>query len=201
MLAPAAHLDRLYRAANQPHVPRSSPQASRSPSPRALDRLDADARFAALAQQNRPKDRRESWGGRWHVDLRLIATTAVVQATATTPCTTAARASRRSASGMVARSPTAATAASSMLIAPVFRERQLLRDRARLRHRGHRARVGHAIARLKNRRVLQDHRRRSRQLANTLQAVAFLHNLHLDDLRTIVSLGGTGAIAPARRVK
>jgi len=71
----------------------------------------------------------------------------------------------------------------SELITPVFRGRQILRDRAGRRHRRRRARVEHAIARLKNWRVLRDHRRRGRQLADTLQAFAFLHNLHLDELR------------------
>jgi hypothetical protein len=71
----------------------------------------------------------------------------------------------------------------SELITSVFRGRQILRDRAWRRHRRRRARVEHAIARLKNWRVLRDHRRRGRQLADTLQAFAFLHNLHLDELR------------------
>ena len=69
------------------------------------------------------------------------------------------------------------------LITPVFRGRQILRDRAWRRHRRRRARVEHAIARLKNWRVLRDHRRRGCHLADTLGAVAFLHNLHLDELR------------------
>ena len=69
------------------------------------------------------------------------------------------------------------------LITPVFRGRQILRDRAWRRHRRRRASVEHAIARLKNWRVLRDHRRRGCHLANTLGAVAFLHNLHLEELR------------------
>jgi hypothetical protein len=39
------------------------------------------------------------------------------------------------------------------------------------------------MARLKNWRVLRDHRRRGCHVAATLAAVAFLHNLHLDELR------------------
>jgi hypothetical protein len=69
------------------------------------------------------------------------------------------------------------------LITPVFRGRQILRDRAWRRHRRRRARVEHAIARLKNWRILRDHRRRGCHLADTLGAIAFLHNLHLDELR------------------
>jgi hypothetical protein len=66
---------------------------------------------------------------------------------------------------------------------PVFEGRQIRRDRAWRRHRRRRARIEHAIARLKNWRMLRDHRRRARQLPSTLKAVAFLHNLHLDELR------------------
>lgn len=69
------------------------------------------------------------------------------------------------------------------LVTPVFRGNRILRDRAWRRHRRRRARVEHAIARLKNWRVLRDHRRRGRHLAMTLQAVAALHNLHVDELR------------------
>jgi hypothetical protein len=69
------------------------------------------------------------------------------------------------------------------LVTPAFRGRRILRDRAWRRHRRRRARVEHAIARLKNWRVLRDHRRRGCHLPATLGAVAFLHNLHLDELR------------------
>jgi hypothetical protein len=69
------------------------------------------------------------------------------------------------------------------LITPVFRGNRILRDRAWRRHRRRRARVEHAIARLKNWRVLRDHRRCGAHVADTVQAVAFLHNLHLDELR------------------
>ena len=69
------------------------------------------------------------------------------------------------------------------LVTPVFRGNRILRDRAWPRHRRRRARIEHAIARLKNWRVLRDHRRRGRHLAVTLKAVVVLHNLHLDELR------------------
>jgi len=69
------------------------------------------------------------------------------------------------------------------LVTPVFRGRRIVRDRAWRRHRRRRARVEHAIARLRNWRVLREHRRRGRHLATTVQAVAVLHNLHLNGLR------------------
>jgi len=62
---------------------------------------------------------------------------------------------------------------------PVFRGRRMVRDARWRRHRKRRARVEHAIARLKDWRVLRDHRRRGAQLAATLGAVAFLHNLRI----------------------
>ncbi len=60
---------------------------------------------------------------------------------------------------------------------PVFRGNRILRDRAWRRHRRRRARVEHTLARLKDWRILRDHRRRGHQLAATVAAVAFLHNL------------------------
>lgn len=69
------------------------------------------------------------------------------------------------------------------LVTPRFRGIRIVRDRAWRRHRRRRARIEHAIARLKNWRVLRDHRRRARHLHDTLSAVAALHNLHLDELR------------------
>jgi hypothetical protein len=69
------------------------------------------------------------------------------------------------------------------LITPVFRGNRILRNRAWRRHRRRRAKVEHAIARLKNWRVLRDHRRRGCHLADTVGAVAVLHNLHVDELR------------------
>ena len=69
------------------------------------------------------------------------------------------------------------------LVTPRFRGIRIVRDAAWRRHRCRRARVEHAIARLKNWRVLRDHRRRGHHLAETVQAVAALHNLHIDELR------------------
>lgn len=66
------------------------------------------------------------------------------------------------------------------LVTPTFRGRRILRDRRWRRHRHRRARVEHAIARLKTWRVLRDHRRRGRHLAETLHAITYLHNLRLD---------------------
>jgi len=69
------------------------------------------------------------------------------------------------------------------LVTPVFRGNRIVRDQSWRRHRRRRARVEHAIARLKDWRVLRDHRRRGRHLADTIRAVAFLHNLRLGNLR------------------
>ena len=66
------------------------------------------------------------------------------------------------------------------LVTPVFRHNRIVRDRAWRRHRRRRARVEHAIARLKDWRVLRDHRRRGRFLLDTVRAVAFLHNLRIE---------------------
>lgn len=66
------------------------------------------------------------------------------------------------------------------LITPTFRGNRILRDRAYRHHRKRRARVEHAIARLKDWRVLRDHRRKGRHLPHTLRAVALLHNLLVD---------------------
>ena len=66
------------------------------------------------------------------------------------------------------------------LVTPRFSGRSIVRDAAWRRHRRRRARVEHAIARLKDWRVLRDHRRRGRRLRETLQAVATLHNLKLE---------------------
>lgn len=63
------------------------------------------------------------------------------------------------------------------LITPRFRGRRIVRDHVWRRHCRRRARVEHAIARLKNWRVLRDHRRRGRHVLTTVQAVAYLHNL------------------------
>ena len=66
------------------------------------------------------------------------------------------------------------------LATPIFRGNRIVRDRRWRRHRRRRARVEHAIARLKDWRALRDHRRRGVHLPDTLQAVTLLHNLHLD---------------------
>jgi hypothetical protein len=63
------------------------------------------------------------------------------------------------------------------LVTPVFRRNRIVRDAAWRRHRDRRARVEHAIARLKDWRVLRDHRRRAGTLMDTVRAVAVLHNL------------------------
>ena len=62
------------------------------------------------------------------------------------------------------------------LVKPRFERNRIVRDKAWRRHRRRRARVEHAIARLKNWRVLRDYRRRGRSLLDTARAVAFLHN-------------------------
>lgn len=69
------------------------------------------------------------------------------------------------------------------LVTPVFHKNRIMRNRAWRRHRRRRARVEHAIARLKTWRVLRDHRRRGHHLDDTLRAVSFLHNLKLDQFR------------------
>lgn len=66
------------------------------------------------------------------------------------------------------------------LVTPVFRSNRIVRDAVWKRHRKRRARVEHAIARMKDWRVLRDHRRRGRHLVDTVQAVAYLHNLKLE---------------------
>lgn len=63
---------------------------------------------------------------------------------------------------------------------PRFRHRRIVRDRRWRTHRRCRARVEHAIARLKNWRVLRDHRRRGRHLDDTFHAVCVLHNLQIE---------------------
>jgi hypothetical protein len=66
------------------------------------------------------------------------------------------------------------------LVTPRFRRNRIVRDYRWRRHRNRRARVEHTIARLKNWRVLRDHRRRGRHLAHTVATVAFLHNLQVE---------------------
>jgi hypothetical protein len=71
------------------------------------------------------------------------------------------------------------------LVTPVFRGRRILRDHRWRSHRRRRARAEHAIARLKDWRVLRDHRRRGDHLTDSVRAVSVLHNLRLEDLRDI----------------
>lgn len=66
------------------------------------------------------------------------------------------------------------------LVTPRFRGSRIVRDAAWRRHCKRRARVEHAIARLKDWRVLRDHRRNARHLPWTVQAVAYLYNLKLE---------------------
>jgi len=66
------------------------------------------------------------------------------------------------------------------LVTPVFRGRRIVRDRCWRRHRRRRARVEHAVARLKDWRILRDHRRRGTRLMQSLQAVVVLHNLKIE---------------------
>jgi hypothetical protein len=59
---------------------------------------------------------------------------------------------------------------------PRFAGRRMVRDRAWRRHRKRRARVEHAIARLKDWRVLRDYRRRGDTLVTAASAIAYLQN-------------------------
>ena len=68
----------------------------------------------------------------------------------------------------------------SELRTPRFVCNRIVRDQTWRRHRLRRARVEHAIARLKDWRVLRDHRRRGCQLQLTLRAVSLLHNLKIE---------------------
>jgi len=63
---------------------------------------------------------------------------------------------------------------------PRFVRGRIVRDRRWRIHRRRRARVEHAIARLKDWRVLRDHRRRGRHLDDTVRAVCALHNLRVE---------------------
>lgn len=65
------------------------------------------------------------------------------------------------------------------LAMPVFDGTRIRRDAAWRRHRRRRARAEYTIARLKDWRVLHDHRRRGKHLPDTLAAVAYLHNLRI----------------------
>ena len=168
-------------------------------------------RLAALADRHRPRDRRESWvvdgtliptrdhryaarskNYRWSCnaqilvrrrDLRIVAVAAGGPGNRNDPIHY--RSSQIEALCQHHRRVLADGGYRGILelTTPRFRRNRIVRDRAWRRHRRRRARVEHAIARLKNWRVLRDHRRRGCHIAATLQAVAFLHNLHLDELR------------------
>jgi len=66
------------------------------------------------------------------------------------------------------------------LVVPAFRGRRMVRDRRWRSHRRRRARVEHALARLKDWRVLRDYRRRGAHLLQSLQAIAVLHNIRIE---------------------
>ena len=66
------------------------------------------------------------------------------------------------------------------LLTPRFRRNRIVRDGRWRSHRKRRARVEHAIARLKNWRILRDHRRRGHRLPDTLRAISVLHNLQVE---------------------
>ena len=68
----------------------------------------------------------------------------------------------------------------SELVTPRFRGRRIARNACWRRHRRRRARVEHALARLKDWRVLRDHRRQGRQVLDTVRAVALLHNVRIE---------------------
>jgi hypothetical protein len=178
MLAPAVHLD--ARTALRTNLRFRELAASFAISRFAGHRIVSTLtpRLAARADQNRPKDRRESWvvngtliptrdhrrvarskNCRWSCnapvlirrrDLRIIATTAggpanrndAVHYRGSRIATLCQRHGRTLAGG--------GYRGISELITSVFRGRQILRDRAWRRHRRRRARVEHAIARLKN---------------------------------------------------
>lgn len=168
-------------------------------------------RLAALASNHRPLDRRESWvvdgtliptrdhtraakskNYRWSCnaqllirrrDLRIIASIAGGPGNRNDPVhyrgSVVEQLCRRHGRVLADGGYRGVTE----LVTPVFRHNRIVRDRAWRRHRRRRARVEHAIARLKNWRILRDHRRRGCHLADTLNAVAFLHNLQLQELR------------------
>lgn len=63
------------------------------------------------------------------------------------------------------------------LVTPIFHRNRIVRDGSWRAHRKRRARVEHAIARLKDWRCLRDFRRRGRHLLDSARAIAFLHNV------------------------
>lgn len=66
------------------------------------------------------------------------------------------------------------------LLTPVFRRNRILRNKAWRRHRRRRARVEHALARLKEWRALRDYRRKGESLLDTVRAIALLENLRAE---------------------
>jgi hypothetical protein len=64
-------------------------------------------------------------------------------------------------------------------ITPVMKDRKIVRDQAFIEHRRKRARVEHLLARLKDWRVLRDHRRKGVSIDHTIRAVAALWNLRV----------------------
>jgi transposase-like protein len=168
-------------------------------------------RIAALLDERRPRDRRESWvvdgtliptrdhrgaapskNYRWSCNAQILARRRDLHVVAVTTGGPGHRNDpvhyRGSRIEALCREhgrvlADGAYRAVPELVTPRFRGIRIVRDRAWRRHRRRRARIEHAIARLKNWRVLRDHRRRARHLQDTLTAVAALHNLHLDELR------------------
>src|SRR6185436_5025425 len=158
-------------------------------------------RLATLGVQNRPKDRRDSWvvdgtliptrdhrraarskNDRWSCNAQILIRRHDLRITATTPGGPGNRNDsvhyRGSSIAVLCKQHGRVLADGgyrgiSELVTLAFRGNPILRDRVWRRHRRRRARVEHAIARLKNWRILRDHRRRGGHLADTLQAVAF----------------------------
>ena len=66
------------------------------------------------------------------------------------------------------------------LVTPTFRKNRIVRNASWRRHRRRRARVEHALARLKEWRILRDYRRRGGSLLDAAKAIAFLENLRAE---------------------
>jgi hypothetical protein len=209
MLARAAHLDRMWCVANQPHDARA--RASSAISKSAAHRIVSTMtpRLAALPTQNRPRDRRESWvvdgtlvptrdhrcaarskNDRWSCNAQVVVRRRdlrIVAITAGGPGNRNDTVHDRGSNIETLCKQHDRTLADgayrgvSELITPVFRGRKILRDRGW--HRRPRRRAQVEVARLNNWRILRDHRRRGCHLTNTVRTVAVLHNLHLDELR------------------
>lgn len=165
-------------------------------------------RLAALLEETRPHDRRESWvvdgtliptrdhaaaarskNYRWSCNAQILVRRRDLQVVATSAGGPGNRNDPIHYRGSVVEArcqlhgrvlADGGYRGVPELVTPRFHRNRIVRDRVWRRHRRRRARVEHAIARLKNWRVLRDHRRRGCRLAETLQAVSFLHNLHID---------------------